>query len=145
MCQSSPGQVSCTEEAICASGDTLIATAQGDRPIASIHVGDRVYSADHGALRLVPVVRVGRVAVFHHHVIELALSSGAVLRMSAGHPIGDGRSMGALQPGARLDDAVVLSRRDVAYTEPYTYDILPESETHSYVAAGVLVGSTLRP
>lgn len=143
-CQSSAGQVSCTVEAICASADTPIATAEGVRPIESIHPGDQVYSADHGALRLVPVVRVGRVAVYHHSVVELALSNGSVLRMSAGHPTADGRPIGALQPGALLDDAVVVSRREVAYTEPYTYDILPASETHSYVAAGVLVGSTLR-
>jgi hypothetical protein len=143
-CQSSPGQVSCTEESVCASADTPIATAEGDRPIASIHVGDRVYSADRGALRLVPVVQVGRVPVYRHHVVELALSNGLVLRMSAGHPTADGRLIGALQPGARLEDVIVIKRSDVAYMEPYTYDILPASETHSYVAGGVLVGSTLR-
>ena len=145
MCESSPGQVTCTEEAICAAADTPIATAGGDRPIASIHVGDLVYSADHGALRLVPVARVGRVAVFHHHVVELSLSNGSVLRLSAGHPMADGRLVGTLQPGDRLEGASVVERRDVVYADPYTYDIRPASQTHSYVAAGVLVGSTLRP
>jgi hypothetical protein len=145
MCQSSPGQVTCTVEAICASADTPIATADGERPIASIQVGDRVYSADHGALRLVPVVRVDRVAVYHHRVIELSLSNGSVLRLSAGHPMADGRLIGALGPGDPVEGASVVGRRDVAYAERYTYDILPASETHSYVAAGVLVGSTLRP
>ncbi|MGH7435565.1 MAG: Hint domain-containing protein [Polyangiaceae bacterium] len=143
MCDSSPGQVSCTTESVCASGRTLIATANGPRPLASIRVGDLVYSADHGALRLVPVERVGRVAVFHHRVVELTLDSGAVLRMSAGHPMADGRPIGVLPTGARLDTAVVVARRDVAYDEPYTYDILPRSDTGSYVAAGILVGSTL--
>jgi hypothetical protein len=145
MCQVSSRKVICTTETVCASGDTLIATEDGDRPIASIRVGDRVYSADRGALRLVPVVRVGRVAVFHHRVVEIALSTGSVLRLSAGHPTADGRKIGDLLPGAHLDDAIVLSRRDVDYTQPYTYDILPASETHAYVAGGVLVGSTIEP
>jgi hypothetical protein len=145
MCQASSGKVTCTTESVCASGDTPIATADGDRPIASIRVGDRVYSADRGALRLVPVVRVGRVAVFHHRVIEIALSNGSVLRLSAGHPTPDGRKIGDLTPGAHIDDAIVLFRCDVDYTEPYTYDILPASETHAYVAGGVLVGSTIEP
>jgi hypothetical protein len=145
MCQTSPAKVTCTQEAVCASAGTPIATADGERPIASVHVGDLVYSADHGALRLVPVVRVGRVAVYHHHVVELSLSNGSVLRLSAGHPMVDGRLVGALQTGDRLEGASVVGRRDVAYAEPYTYDILPASETHSYVAAGVLVGSTLSP
>jgi hypothetical protein len=145
MCQASGRTVMCTTETVCASGDTPIATEDGDRPIASIRVGDRVYSADRGALRLVPVARVGRVAVFHHRVVEIALSTGAVLRLSAGHPTADGRKIGELMPGAHLDDAIVLSRRDVDYTQPYTYDILPASETHAYVAGGVLVGSTIEP
>jgi hypothetical protein len=143
MCDSSPGQVSCTTESVCASGRTPIATADGPRALASIRVGDLVYSADHGALRLVRVERVARVAVFHHRVVELTLDSGAVLRMSAGHPTADGRLVGGLHTGAWLDTAVVVSRRDVAYDEPFTYDILPRSDTGSYVAAGVLVGSTL--
>jgi hypothetical protein len=145
MCQASGRTVTCTTESVCASGDTPISTEDGDRPIASIRVGDLVYSADRGALRLVPVVRVGRVAVFHHRVVEMVLSTGSVLRLSAGHPTADGRKVGDLAPGAHLDDAIVLSRRDVDYTQPYTYDILPASETHAYVAGGVLVGSTIQP
>ena len=53
--------------------------------------------------------------------------------------------MGTLHPGDRLEGASVVERRDVAYADPYTYDIRPASETHSYVAAGVMVGSTLQP
>jgi hypothetical protein len=66
---------------VCASAETPIATGDGERPIASLHPGDLVYSADHGALRLVPLLEVSRTAVFHHRVIELRLSNGALLRM----------------------------------------------------------------
>ena len=48
--------------------------------------GNLVYSADREALRLVPILRVNKTAVSRHHVIELTLANGAVLRMSAGHP-----------------------------------------------------------
>ncbi len=144
QCQAAGGQVSCTTEAICASGGTLVATADGDVPIASLRPGDRVYSVDHDALRLVPLLRVSRTAVFHHHVVELVLASGAVLRMSAGHPTADARPIGSLRAGDALGDTVVVSRREIPYDEAYTYDTLPASDTHSYVAEGVLVGTTLR-
>jgi hypothetical protein len=145
QCSAVRAQVTCTLEAVCASGDTPIATADGERPIASIRPGDMVYSADHGALRLVPVLEVGRTAVFHHQVIALRLSNGAELRMSAGHPLADGRRMGSLKAGDLLEGAIVVERDELPYDEPYTYDILPASESRAYVAAGVLVGTTLRP
>jgi hypothetical protein len=145
QCQVTNAQVSCTTESVCASGDTLIATAEGDRPIASLRPGDRVYSVDHDALRLVPLLRVSRTAVFHHHVVELLLSNGSVLRMSAGHPTADGRSIGNMRPGDSLDRTLVVARREIQYEEEYTYDILPASDTRSYVAEGILVSTTLGP
>jgi hypothetical protein len=135
--------VTCTYQPICASSDTPIATANGDRPIASLRVGDLVYSADRQSLRLVPLLRVSRTAVSHHHVIEIILANGSELKMSAGHPTADGRLFGDLQAADRLDGVTVLSRREIAYADSYTYDILPASDTHTYVAAGVLVGTTL--
>jgi hypothetical protein len=38
---------------ICASPDTPIATPDGDKPIASLHAGDLVYSVDHRVVRAV--------------------------------------------------------------------------------------------
>jgi hypothetical protein len=92
---------------------------------------------------LVPLLRVSKTAVSHHHVIEIVLAGGSVLRMSAGHPTADGRLSGDLQAADRLDGVTVLSRCEVSYADSYTYDILPGSDTHTYVAAGVLVGTTL--
>jgi hypothetical protein len=136
--------VLCNYAPVCASWDTPIATADGARPIESLLPGDLVYSADRGALRLVPVQRVSSTAVSHHSVVELTLMSHAVLKMSAGHSTADGRLFGDLHAGDILDGQLILARRDVPYTAPYTYDIYPMSETHTYVAAGVLVGTTLR-
>jgi hypothetical protein len=39
----------------------------------------------------------------------------------------------------------VVSVLVVPYTEPFTYDILPDSETGVYFAAGAAIGSTLAP
>jgi hypothetical protein len=142
-CQVAKPIISCTLYGSCAASDTPIATVDGDRPIASLRPSDLVYSADRQALRLVPLLRVSKTAVFHHHVIEIVLANGSVLRMSAGHPTADGRLFGDLQAADRLDGVTVFSRREIAYADSYTYDILPASDTHTYVAAGVLVGTTL--
>jgi hypothetical protein len=144
LCQVAQPVVSCTRLGVCAASDTPIATAAGERPIASLHAGDLVYSVDGNALRLVPLLEVTRTAVLHHHVIEVKLANGHVLRMSAGHPTADGRSFGDLRAGDRLDEVAILESREIAYDESYTYDLLPASETGTYVASGVLVGTTLR-
>ena len=142
-CQASGLVVTCTTYAVCAAADTRIATAEGERLISTLRPGDLVYSADRGALRLVPIQSVHKTRVFHHQVVELALANGETLRMSAGHPTADGRRLEQLQPGDRLDGILVLSSRQVPYADSFTYDILPASETHTYVAGGVLVGTTL--
>jgi len=39
---------------------------------------------------------------------------------------------------------VVMSAELVPYAHAFTFDILPASETGTYVAGGVLIGSTLQ-
>lgn len=131
-------------ECKCAAPDTPIATPDGERPIAALRVGDLVYSVDGGALRAVPVVQVHQQPAEHHAVMRVVLADGAVLEMSPRHPTADGRTFGALRAGDRLDGAVVVSSTLVDYRFDRTFDVLPASDTGTYVAAGVLVGSTLR-
>jgi hypothetical protein len=50
----------CWSPPVCASPDTPIATQTGDTAIASLDVGDRVYSVDHDRVVLVPLVRPRR-------------------------------------------------------------------------------------
>jgi len=127
----------------CASPDTPIATPYGDRPIAEIHAGDIVYSVDHDAIRTVIVARVGKVFVTNHHVVHLRLADGRTIDMSPNHPTADGRVFSDLRSGGHLDGQDILSADLVAYTHDATYDILPASDTGTYFAAGVQVGSTL--
>jgi len=62
-----------------------------------------------------------------------------------GHPTSDGRAFSSLKPGDRLDGARIRDVREVAYAHSFTYDILVASDTRTYFASGVRVGSTLRP
>jgi hypothetical protein len=136
--------VYCTRQSVCASPETRIATPTGERRIADLIPGDLVYSADRNALRAVPILTIGRTAVTNHHVVQLQTADGAILEMSAGHPTADGRVFGQLRAGDTLDGAVIVSARIIPFRFPYTYDILPASDTGTYVASGRLVGSTLR-
>jgi hypothetical protein len=134
--------VGCTA-CICASPDTPIATPLGNRPIADLAAGDLVYSVDHDAIVAVPVLRTNRAPVHDHRVVRVTLESGAVLEISPRHPTADGRTFGDLHAGDRLDRFTVTAAELVPYAHSFTYDILPASSTHTYFAAGALVGTTL--
>jgi len=130
---------------ICNSPDTPIATPGGNRPIASLVPGDLVYSIDHGQVRIVPIAEVGRQAQHNHHVMRLVLATGTILEISPRHPTADGRTMGVLTANDLLDRVRIVSAELVPYHHSHTYDILPASDTGTYYAGGVLIGSTLAP
>ena len=128
----------------CASPETPIATLMGERPIADLRVGDLVYSVHERAVTAVPIGRVSSTPVRDRRVVRLSLSNGATLQISPGHPTADGRSFRELVAGDLLDaQHEVLSAEFVPYSHERTYDILPNSTTATYFAAGALVGSTL--
>jgi hypothetical protein len=128
----------------CAAPSTPIATPSGDRPIAEIKEGELVYSVKGGVLAAVPVKQVHRSAVTAaHRMVELRLAHGVTMRISPVHPTADGRRFGDLAAGDLLDGVPVQAVRLVAYGEPFTYDILPDSDSGTYFAGGVLIGSTL--
>jgi hypothetical protein len=129
---------------VCASPDTPIATPGGDRRIADLREGDLVYSVDGDAIRPVVVARTGRTPVVNHAVIRVTTADGRWLEISAGHPTADGRRFGDLRPGARLDGQLIQRVDVVPYRHPETYDILPASDTGTYFASGMLIGSTLK-
>ncbi|MCZ7687063.1 MAG: Hint domain-containing protein [Sandaracinaceae bacterium] len=133
----------CAWGAVCASPDTPIATPEGERAIAELAAGDLVYSVHEGALVAVPIERVSRTPVGDHAVVRVALASGRVLEISARHPTADGRTFGDLAPGEALDGVGILEVETVPYEHGYTHDILPASDSGTYVAGGVLIGTTL--
>jgi hypothetical protein len=134
----------CTAFCICAAPDTRIATPAGARAIADLVEGDLVYSVDGDAIVPVPVIALRRSPVrVDHVVVRVTLDDGAVLEMSPLHPTADGRLFGDLRAGGVLDGHAIVSAERVPYGRDATYDILPASDTGSYFAAGVRVGSTL--
>jgi hypothetical protein len=129
---------------VCASPDTPIATPLGERRIADLREGDLVYSVDRDAIRPVMVVRTGRTPVINHKVVRVTTADGRSLEVSAGHPTADGRRFGDLRSGAQLDGQLIHRVEVVPYRHSETYDILPASDTGTYFAAGMLIGSTLK-
>jgi hypothetical protein len=127
----------------CASPDTPIATPEGAKPIAALHVGDVVYSVAQGRVVAVPVRRINRTPAPNHVVVRLVMENGVVLEISAMHPTADGKTLGAIRESDLLDGVRVLATSLVSYQHAFTYDILPDSETGAYFAGGILIGSTL--
>jgi hypothetical protein len=127
----------------CASPDTPIATPTGERPISELRPGDLVYSVDDRAITVVPIKSVHRNPAIGHYVLRLSLATGAVLEISGMHPTADGRTIAALSPGTELDGVAVVAIEQIPYEHAHTYDILPDSDTGTYFAGGVRIGSTL--
>lgn len=144
-CTQAGGDVNVVCGGVCASPDTPIATPSGPRAIAELRPGDRVYSVDHGRVVAVPIRRVQRVDVHLHSVMRVELASGATLEISAPHPTADGRRFGDLAVGEELDGVRILRVERIPYAFDATYDILPDSDTGSYFAGGVLIGSSMAP
>jgi hypothetical protein len=145
MCEDGVWQWNYAECPECAAPDTPIATPIGERPIAELRPGDLVYSVDREAIVAVPVLEVSQTPVIDHEVVRVTLATGRTLEISAPHPTADGRAFGVLRAGQTLDRVEMLQVELVAYRHAYTYDILPDSDTGTYFAAGVLIGSTLFP
>jgi hypothetical protein len=145
---SDPVNGSCPQGCIsgcpCTAPTTLIATPSGARPIAELKIGDLVYSVQDGALVTVPIKHVHRTHVAPtHQVVELRLAHGVVLHVTPNHPTADGRTFGDLVAGDSLDGVKVIASRLIPYGQAFTYDILPDSDSGTYVAGGVLIGSAL--
>ncbi len=130
---------------VCAAPDTPIATPAGERAIRDLRAGDEVYSVDRGRLAVVRIAAVQKNPVHRHRVVRVALSDGKVLRISPRHPTADGRSFGDLRAGETFGAARIERAELVDYPEAFTYDILPSSDSGSYFAGGVLIGSTMAP
>lgn len=130
---------------VCASPDSPIATPDGERPIRDLAAGDLVYSVHRGQVVAVPIALAVHVPAPNHTIVEITLENGRVIEMSPKHPTADGRTFADLRAGASLAGVVITAARMKPFAFVETYDILPDSDTGTYFAAGALVGSTLAP
>jgi hypothetical protein len=64
---------------------------------------------------------------------------------NGGHPLADGRLFEGLVPGDAIDGVIVREVATIPYEPAFTHDILPDSDSRTYVAGGVLIGTTLTP
>ncbi len=131
---------------ICLALGTRIATPEGERAVETLQPGDLIWTLGKDGKKKVAVVRrIAQTAVpIGHQVVHLKLADGRELWASAGHPTADGRPLGALKAGDRLDGSIVLLSELVPYGFPFTYDLLPEG-TSIYWANGIPLQSTLIP
>jgi hypothetical protein len=107
--------------------------------------GDLVYSVDHGRVVAVPVRGTTSVPAPDHVVVQVTLAGGRVIEVSPRHPTADGRTFAELRGGGTIDGVTIVDVRAIPYAHERTYDILPDSDTATYFAGGVLIGSTLAP
>src|SRR5262249_37547629 len=128
---------------VCLAEGALISTPTGPVAVQDVRVGMRVWSTDRQGRRIVAVVlRIGSMqAPVGHEVVRLALMDGRTVVVSPGHPTSDGRTVGELATGDRYDGSVVASAALLSYTGR-TFDLLPSGPTGTYVADGILLGST---
>lgn len=130
---------------ICLAASTLIGTPSGDVRVTEVRVGTLVWTeAADGSRVAEPVIEVGSMAMPPEHLmVHVVLADGRELLASPGHPTADGRLLGALHAGERLDGSTVVLWELVQYASRRTYDILPAGATGHYWANGIELSSTL--
>ena len=130
---------------ICLAAATLIATPNGPVRVTDIRTGMLVWTAAADGTKVAaPVVAIGSIEVpAGHTMVHLVLADGRELLASPGHRTSDGRQLGALAVGDRLDGATVKQWELTPYLEDRTYDLLPAGPTGTYWANGIRLASTL--
>jgi len=136
-----PGRGGCP---ICLAATARIATPNGPILVSELRAGMMVWTVDAGNRVAAPIVIVGHTpAPFGHRVVRVVLADGRAVVASPGHPTGDGRRIGELNPGELLDGSRIVTMDLLPYAGD-TWDLLPLSSTGDYWADGVLLGSTLK-
>jgi hypothetical protein len=130
---------------ICLAGETLIDTPSGPVPVKDLHEGMMVWTLSlDGTWEAVPVLLAGKTRVPPgHQLVRIRLSDGREILASPGHPATDGRALGSLAVGDRVEGATVIGADTVPYGGEFTYDILPAGGTGGYRANGIPLRSTL--
>jgi hypothetical protein len=130
---------------ICLAAHTLIATPRGAVRVIDITPGMVIWTLSADGRRVAaPVLAIGNMQVpAGHLMVRLKLADGRHLLASPGHRTGDGRPLGALAVGDKVDGSTVTGWELVPYAGDRTYDLLPKGPTGAYWADGILLSSTL--
>lgn len=130
---------------ICLAASTLIDTPSGAVRVTDIVPGMVVWTASADGKRIaVKVLEAGSTQVpAGHQMVRVKLADGRELLASPGHRTADGRPLGSLAVGDRLDGSTVVLWELVPYAGDRTYDLLPAGPTGTYWANGILLSSTI--
>jgi hypothetical protein len=126
----------------CLDAHTRIATPDGDIAIERLRVGDRIVVVRDGARIGTTVAAIQRVAAAHD-ARRVTLADGRVVIGAPLHPFADGRGIGAVHLGDRVDGVSVIAVEQAPYSDGFAYDILPSIDG-AYIAGGVPLLSTMR-
>ncbi len=128
----------------CLPASALIATPRGDREIASLAIGDLVWTTNAAGARIAAPIEALRSLPIEslHELVILTLDDGRRIRASGGHPTATNVRLDALRPGDRIDGAQVTGITREPYLGAATWDLRAAGGT-TYWADGVLLGTTL--
>jgi hypothetical protein len=131
---------------ICLAAATLIATPSGLVRVTDVQPGMLVWTSSAGGRRVATsVLEIGSTPVpAGHQMVHLVLADGRELLASPGHRTADGRPLGTLSVGDRLDGSTIKVWEMIPYAGDRTYDILPAGPTATYWANGIMLSSTLK-
>lgn len=142
--QAPAGEPNCP---ICLARGTPIETPNGPVAVDELRLGDPIWTFDVEGHRIAgTVVALGSTrAPAGHRVIHLVLEDGRTLSGSPGHPLADGRPLGDVRVGDRVDGSIVVAVQSVAYTGGETFDLVASGPTGGYYAGGIPLLSTIAP
>ena len=141
--QTPEGQPNCP---ICLARGSLIETPAGGVSVESLNVGVKVWTLDDHGHKVTGTVlaRGSTTAPTGHHVVHLVLADGRSVTASPGHPLADGRPLGAIRQGDMVSGSRVVTADLVPYAGQETFDIVVSGATGTYFIDGIALGSTLR-
>lgn len=130
---------------ICLARGTRIATPSGAVPVEDVRLGQAVWTLDQLGHRVVgTVLALGSVPVpVGHALVHLVLADGRSVTASPGHPLADGRAIGSLEVGDRLQGSTVSNIQLLPDDGGWTYDIVVSGPTGTYLSDGIALQSTL--
>ena len=132
---------------ICLTRGTRIDTPDGPVPVDALRLGVSIWTIDADGRRTEgTVIALGSTeAPPTHRVIHLVLADGRTITASPGHPLADGRQLGAVVLGDVVDGSAIVSLERLPYGGSETFDLVASGATGGYYADGIPLGTTLLP